>query len=70
MFNPRRVILDQGLIGCKVEPIVFQMATYIATIILVVYVNDILIARSHTVGLAHIKSFLWMHMIIHDWVPK
>ena len=55
----QRLILAQALTMCIVDPAMFLKCTCASIITLDIYVDSILVTMSDTIGIAHMKAYLW-----------
>ena len=61
-----QLALAFGLTACTMDPTVFRKHTSAGSILLAVYVDDILVIGSDTTGISQVKSHLQKHLNIRD----
>ncbi|XP_078447656.1 uncharacterized protein LOC144716399 [Wolffia australiana] len=61
-----KLVLALGLTPCTVDPKVFRRHGPTGTVILAVYVDDILLTGSDHAGIAQVKAYLHQHLTIRD----
>ena len=61
-----QLVLAFGLTACTMDPTVFRKHTSAGSIILAIYVDDILVTGSDTTGISQVKSHLQKHLNIRD----
>ena len=61
-----QLVLAFGITACTMDPTVFRKHTSAGSILLAVYVDDILVTRSDTTRISQVKSHLQKHLNIRD----